>query len=110
MDLAKLKFVKNIDDSGWAYQNWQINQEVRLNWPKGSKANADKAIQGELILLIQKPRHIEEARVTHLVEVISDDAETIDSGEWGVIRKVRPLWIASFDQESAIPKDRDIFV
>jgi hypothetical protein len=109
MDLTKLKFVKNIDDLGWAYQNWQINQEVQLNWPKGSEANAQKALQGDLILLIQKPRHIEEARVTHLVEVISNNAETIDSGNWGVIRKVRPLWVASFNQEASIPKNKDIF-
>ena len=109
MTLEKLKFVKNIDASNWAYQDWQWGSQQWLNWSKGSEANANKARLGDIILLVQKPDHVPQARVTHLIEVISEAAETIDDGDWGVVRQVSVIWVADFEHESSVPKDKDIF-
>jgi hypothetical protein len=112
MNLEKLKFVKNIDDpERWAYADWPQGSEQDLHWPnsKGSKASADKADMGDLILLVQKPPHIPETLATHLVEVITTSAEEINDGEWGIIRQVKVLWAADPNNKSFAPKDKDIF-
>jgi len=112
MNLESLKFVKNIDDeSKWAYRNWEKGTEQKLNWSKGdgNEKNANKAQVGDLILLVQRPDHISEARVTHLVEVVSVSSQIIDDGHWGIIREVSVIWVADFDCESFIPRDQDVF-
>lgn len=91
MNLERLKFVKNIDDNQWAYSTWEVGHKAQLNWPSGCEANADKAERGDLVLLIQKPNHIPDARVTHLVKIMTDQADTIDQGEWNIVRKVCPI-------------------
>ncbi|MBD2462302.1 hypothetical protein H6G89_14735 [Oscillatoria sp. FACHB-1407] len=109
MSLEKLRFVKNIDDSGWAYKDWQKGSQQHLHWSKGGEANANKAQLGDLVLLVQKPNHIQEARATHLVEVTSSAAETIADDNWGIVRQVSVIWVADFTHEASIPRDRDLF-
>jgi hypothetical protein len=108
MLLDKLRFFKNVDDDNdvWAYKAWQIGAEENLNWSKGSETNANKASVGDLILLLQRPNHIQDTRVTHLLEVVSEKSETIDPGPWGVVRRVRVIWVANFDPqlEAFIPR------
>ncbi|MDX2213903.1 MAG: hypothetical protein SFY66_11510 [Oculatellaceae cyanobacterium bins.114] len=108
INLEKLRFVKNIDDSDWAYKDWQKGSQQHLHWAKGSETNANKAQLGDLILLVQKPDHIQEARVTHLVEVTSNAAET-SGGDWGIVRQVSVIWVADFTHEASIARDRDLF-
>ncbi|TVQ14469.1 MAG: hypothetical protein EA368_01150 [Leptolyngbya sp. DLM2.Bin27] len=112
MLLGELRFLKNVDDNNdvWAYKTWQIGAEENLNWSKGSETNADKANVGDLILLLQRPEHIQETRVTHLLEVISEKKEIVDSGPWGIVRRVRVIWVANFEPqfESFIPCESDI--
>jgi hypothetical protein len=111
MKLDRLKFVKNIDDQDrWAYADWPQGSQQDLHWPniKGSKANADKADIGDLILLVQKPPHIPETLATHLVEVVTTSAEEIND-EWGIIRRVKVLWAADPDNQSYAPTDKNIF-
>ena len=112
MLLDKLRFFKNVDDDNevWAYKAWQIGAEENLNWSKGSETNANKASVGDLILLLQRPNHIQDTRVTHLLEVVSEKSETIDPGPWGVVRRVRVIWVANFDPqlEAFIPRESNI--
>jgi hypothetical protein len=112
MLLDRLRFLKNVDDDNdtWAYKTWQIGAEENLNWSKGSETNADKANVGDLLILVQRPNHVQATRVTHLLEVISEKSEAIDSGPWGVVRRVQVIWAANFEPqfEAFIPRESDI--
>jgi hypothetical protein len=109
VDLKNLKFIKNIDDVDWAYKAWKRGSLENLHWSKDTATNANRATQGDQILLVQKPNHLQSARITHLVEVVSPTSERIDDGDWGIIRQVSVLWVANFEHESCIPKHSDIF-
>lgn len=115
MLLEKLRFIKNVDHDDkdlWAYSAWNVGDEDNLNWSagKGSEANANKPNPGDLMLLVQNPSSVPEARITHLLEVISDASETIDTGHWGLVRRVRVIWVAKFAPgfEDFIPREQDI--
>lgn len=115
MHLDKLRFIKNVDDDDngvWAYQAWKDGDEGDLNWSagQGNETNADKPSRGDLMLLVQKTKLVDYARVTHLVEVISDSSKTVGEGQWGLVRQVRVLWVADFTPglEAAIPREHDI--
>lgn len=112
MNLDKLKFVKNIDNADdhtkWAYDDWAKGSQQQLHWSsstKGDLANADKADLDDLILLVQKPLHVTETRVTHLVKVVSTSAKTIGDGDWGIVREVAVVWMADFSNLAAIPTE-----
>jgi hypothetical protein len=89
-----------------------VGNEENLNWTKGqgSEANANKPDPGDLMLLVQNPNFIEGARVTHLLEIISETSETLDAGQWGLVRRVRVVWVANFEAgfEKFVPREQDI--
>ena len=113
MNLENLKFVKNIDDPDrWAYADWQQGSQQQLHWAnaRGDIANANKADLYDLILLVQKfLPDSSETRVTHLVKVISTSSETIEDGDWGIVREVEVVWVADFINLAAVPTDKDLF-
>lgn len=69
MDLTKLKWTKNVNnnDGGWAYQNIDLNSKIfSLHWKKKQEENAQKAEEGDLVILRQK------TKVTHIVELLNN--------------------------------------
>ena len=112
MNLDRLKFVKNIDDSArWAYADWKQGSQQNLHWAnaKGDSTNADKAELDDLILLVQKSPHSAETHVTHLVKVVSPRAKTLSDGDWGIVREVAVVWVADFANLASIPTDTNVF-
>ncbi len=73
MDLSQLKWLKNVKpDQGWAYNKLDEMpipeaRIFRLHWrSQDDKANAQKPLKGDLVVLVQS------ARGTHIVEMLDD--------------------------------------
>jgi hypothetical protein len=106
MTLDNLKWIKYVNDQGgkdWAYEEEKLHSVFSLNWKADQIDNAAKVQCDDLILLLQ------EGHVTHLVEVTDNEPRKVEDSEWGVVRQVKVWWIADFNHENHIPRQRDLF-
>jgi hypothetical protein len=96
IDLSKLKWLKNVKDptpTTWAYDRLDemLIPEARifhLHWHnQNHKANAQQPLNGDLVALVQQ------ARVTHIVEMLDDMIHENTQKEWSVYRKVKAIWM-----------------
>jgi hypothetical protein len=96
IDLSQLKWLKNVrhpTDGCWAYtHNHMQIPEARvfcLNWKsKNDRKNAQQPQKGDLIALVQQ------AKVTHIVEVLDDEIYDSNHNEWGAYyRVVKAVWM-----------------
>lgn len=104
MDISCLKWTKNVkrNDEKWAYPHQEIkDNHFNLHWSPDSEFNANKAQEKDLIILRQK------ARVTHLVEVVSQQAEKDNNAEGWFYRCVKVIWIANVWSEP--PHQAEVF-
>jgi hypothetical protein len=74
-----------------------------LHWKIDDEGNARQVNLGDLVLLLQK------SHVTHLIEIMDDAPRREGEGEWSVVRDVKVLWIADFNNENCIPSQRNLF-
>lgn len=111
MDLSKLKWLKNVKpDQGWAYDkpNEMPIIEARifcLHWRRQEdKANAQQPLKGELVALVQQ------ARVTHIVELVDDVVYENAEKEWDIYRVVKAVWMPpeKFDWWK-LPHQKEVF-
>ncbi|HLP89726.1 MAG TPA: hypothetical protein VK184_14190 [Nostocaceae cyanobacterium] len=118
MDLTRLEYIKNINDSSdWAYKHYLVGSYFPLNFKKNEDSDSErvdnhalKLPKGSLIILSQRPPE-HERYLTHVVELVnegSEDKPQWDTGEWGIIRWVKVHWVADFNDISRIPLDREV--
>lgn len=111
-----LKLVNHIEKNKeeWAYHEITLNQEFELHWqssygnvtPK-HKVNANKARQGDLIILCQNHK-IFGHRMTHIVEVVNnEEAEFREYNRGKYIRLVKAIWIPDNDYNHA-PETKNV--
>ncbi|XGV95352.1 MAG: caspase domain-containing protein [Leptolyngbya sp. BL-A-14] len=107
-DLSELLYIKNVRDpnGGWAYTLKHI-QEVggsvesrvfELFWLSTSKG-AKLASKGDLMILNQQ------AKVTHIVEMLDDE---IRKNELGYFRWVRVVWMPQEENWFQLPHQKEI--
>lgn len=110
MDSSQLKWLKNVrPDKGWAYEIHEMPiREARifsLHWRnQDDEVNAQQPLKGDLIALIQQ------ARVTHIVELLDGVVYRSAETEWGIYRVVKAVWMPreGIDWWN-LPHLRDIF-
>ena len=107
-DISEILYMKNVKaTNGWAYNLEHINEiegstnsrTFELFWSESSKG-AKTPSAGELVILHQR------AKVTHIVQILDDNAYTNEEGTW---RWVRALWMPSPQTDwSQLPHQREI--
>lgn len=111
MDCSRLEYIKNVnDDKTWAYKDYSIGDDFRLNFKKGKGVNiyTFNLPKGSLIILSQRPPG-NERYLTHVVELVnegSEDKPQRETGTWGIFRWVKVHWIADFKNPNGIPLDQ----
>lgn len=106
MDLAQLKWTKNIKPTGdepWAYSRYGKDSLFKLAW-KDNEVNASKPQRGDLILLRQQ------GYVTHLVRVLDHKPEREPrQGEFNIYRIVEVAWVIDWANPQALAKAEILF-
>ena len=106
-DSSKLLYIKNVrDSSGWAYTLKHIqslddsvkSRVFELFWSPAGRG-AKSASKGDLMILNQQ------AKVTHVVEMLDDE---VRKNESGYFRWVRVVWMPQEEDWSQLPHQREI--
>ena len=106
-DSSKLLYIKNVkDSSGWAYTLKHIqkiggsveSRVFELFWSLAGKG-VKSASKGDLMILNQQ------AKVTHVVEILDDE---VRKNESGYFRWVRVVWMPQEEDWSQLPHQREI--
>ena len=106
-DSSKLLYIKNVrDSSGWAYTPKHIqrlddsveSRVFELFWSPAGKG-AKSASKGDLMILNQQ------AKVTHVVEMLDDEVRRNESGYF---RWVRVVWMPQEEDWYQLPHQREI--
>ncbi len=106
-DSSKLLYIKNVrDSSGWAYALKHIQRlddsveslVFELFWSPTGKG-AKSASKGDLMILNQQ------AKVTHVVEMLDDE---VRKNESGYFRWVRVVWMPQEEDWYQLPHQREI--
>jgi hypothetical protein len=112
MDLARLEYIKNVNDAeDCAYESFPVGAYFQLNFKEGIgvDTHAFYLPKGSLIILSQKPDGYHDRYLTHVVELVnegSEDKPQWEIGTWGIFRWVKVHWIADFKNPSRIPLDQ----
>jgi hypothetical protein len=111
MDLSQLKWLKNVRHpvEGWAYEKlneMQIPEAkiFRLHWKSQEDKTAEDPRKGDLMVLVQQ------AKVTHVVELLDNEVYKTEEEPWGIYRIVKAVGMPTegFDW-SKLPHQREIF-
>lgn len=106
MDLAQLKWTKNIKPAGderWAYSQYGKHALFKLAW-KDNEVNAGKPQRGDLILLRQR------GYATNLVRVLDHKPEReLWQGEFNIYRIVEIVWVIDWTNPQHLAKAEILF-
>ena len=120
MDTTSLNYIKNVNNKeGWAYAEHPVSSYFLLHFlrkrDKDSREVENHALglpKGSVIILSQKPPFGIVRYLTHVVELVNDGVE--DQPQWknndhdGILRWVKVLWAANFNDVDTIPIDIEV--
>lgn len=110
-DIIWIKNINRLNGEGWAYDDVTCNETFPLHWPTSKGGSAATPAKGDIIVLFQKPKTINNRKnyhvhLTHLVFPVSDEVEVDENNpKHKYFRRVQ--LIAKANPINAIPNSGD---